>query len=871
MKNSLPMLALLAVSLFSACGNGPSKKIQECSSGESRTCECPDGSGTQACSEDGWAVCECPDPDMTNNGASNNSGTNNANNTNNGATNNGSTNNTNHGTIVDTDADDDGLDDDRDNCPDAANPEQLDLDNDGAGDVCDEDLDGDGAANDVDNCPVLRNPTQADTNGDGIGDACDGDFDGVLNEDDNCPDDPNPGQEDVDADGLGDACDLDQDGDAILDDADNCPLDPNPGQTDTNGDGQGDECDSDDDGDRLFDPGDNCPLVPNPDQADRNQNGIGDACDDPDGDGVVDADDNCPDESNPDQAVVDTDSDGLTDCEERAGGTDPAAADSDGDGLTDFEEIVRWATDPNVADTDVDGLDDGEEVALGLDPTNPSTLNDGILDGQRDFVLACRMGTSNTVTSSHTNSVGGFTVLHSPDFTDVSEITISTGTAQNQYSATLFRNTAGDVSGFVALFAPPVANAAASIRSIAGSDGRVRHFTNGNGETVVMTRSYLVTAAAAPLDAYRDTLLDKAAPWGAADVTNPPVAAGVSTTSVVGYLSFTDLGTATLVAGAVSDATVDFDAALGLMEDLTNSMSVTMTATAPTPSDGCRAWSPTAEAPALDLYWVLDQSGSMSDDNAQIQTSIGSVYNVLNAAHVDFRMGVTNMDGLSNGKLRAQTGWHTDPMTFATEITQYVVNCSGCGSTSGYEEWGIRGARAGIERARDPMTPALEQARSDAEIVTIFVTDEEAQTFQNTALTTPSGQMFIADYETFFGSESVVFAVTDSPGFSSGCTAEGEGYDRLANVTGGAAMSLCPSLTAEKLEFIAYGAVGAASRYVLPSPPISATFDVTVGGVPVQRSRVDGYEYFPEFGSIAFFGPSQPTATDPVIVRYETW
>ncbi|MBU1683110.1 S-layer homology domain-containing protein, partial [Patescibacteria group bacterium] len=58
---------------------------------------------------------------------------------------------------------------------------------------------------------------------DGVGDICD-----------NCPDDINPDQIDTDGDGLGDECD-------------NCPAVENPDQLDTDGDSEGNACDEDDD------------------------------------------------------------------------------------------------------------------------------------------------------------------------------------------------------------------------------------------------------------------------------------------------------------------------------------------------------------------------------------------------------------------------------------------------------------------------------------------------------------------------------------------------------------------------------------------------------------------------------------------------
>lgn len=93
------------------------------------------------------------------------------------------------GDPVDLDADDDGIADGDDNCPEVANPDQADRDDDSIGDACDADRDGDGVANDVDNCPDAFNADQADYDGDGIGDACDADDDndGVPDDDDAYP------------------------------------------------------------------------------------------------------------------------------------------------------------------------------------------------------------------------------------------------------------------------------------------------------------------------------------------------------------------------------------------------------------------------------------------------------------------------------------------------------------------------------------------------------------------------------------------------------------------------------------------------------------------------------------------------------------
>ena len=178
-----------------------------------------------------------------------------------------------------------------DNCPDTANAEQLDRDDDGQGDACECDKDGDGV---VDNGAAICWP-----DGPPPVDPCaDGATTGCL---DNCADGANADQADLDNDGLGDVCDCDIDGDGVKDKAtaecwpgetppdavcedreirlclDSCPRDPNAEQEDLDGDGLGNACDDDIDGDRLrnidedknvnriVDPGETDPYNPDTD------------------------------------------------------------------------------------------------------------------------------------------------------------------------------------------------------------------------------------------------------------------------------------------------------------------------------------------------------------------------------------------------------------------------------------------------------------------------------------------------------------------------------------------------------------------------------------------------------------------------------
>ena len=91
-----------------------------------------------------------------------------------------------------------------------------------------------------------------------------------------------------------------------------------------------------------------------------------------------------------DHPLPDSDGDGLTDAAEVKLGTDPTHPDTDGDGYRDgLESLYPGVLDPLVAnpgcgsliDTDQDGLLDCEEIYSGTQANNPDTNGDLIPDG----------------------------------------------------------------------------------------------------------------------------------------------------------------------------------------------------------------------------------------------------------------------------------------------------------------------------------------------------------------------------------------------------------------------------------------------------------------------------------------------------------
>lgn len=166
---------------------------------------------------------------------------------------------------------------------------------------------------------------------------------------------------------------------------------------------------------------------------------------------------------------------------------------------------------------------------------------------------------------------------------------------------------------------------------------------------------------------------------------------------------------------------------------------------------------------------------------------------------------------------------------------------------------------------RSSSAPQVARIRPDAQLITIFMSDEEDQSIQNSPLSTAAGQTLMTGFKQFFAGNTIAFSIVGNSTFAS---SNGEAYRQVALETGGGFADLLAVDISETIQDIIYAATGLASNYVLAAVPISSTLRVYKNAEWVPRSRVNGFDYFASTNSIAFFGTYRPVPADPTMGRY---
>ena len=601
----------------------------------------------------------------------------------------------------------------------------------------------------------------------------------------------------------------------------------------------------------------------------------------------------------------DCDGDGIPDAIELQTGTDPGNPDSDGDGFCDGSNSVGDCLG-GVEDRNNNGKVDENE----LDPRTEFTGGTGIPDGDNPIAAVCNADTYASVTAQDATTAGSVLALPS---------SFGKPIAQGAASAVTFSDPAAGVFGYAIAQTTSDNIGTAHLQNMAALGANNKRlniissrFTswleaemNPDARDVVGSIGSFGYGAGSDNDPTADkdpaTLRDEII----SDISGAMVSSGETSaacTSIKNY-HLTELrsdGSLITIGAVVCEENSTDDVQLFLDDLLTGTLHAPGGSATFLPGvQECDVTAATESAGVVDFLWVIDNSGSMSDEQANVAETTSLFLDRLQSSGADWRLAVTTTDAYCYGESDilyngCKVGLAADPLREAcsglrgagfidstadveTLFTQYVSENEGCiapptgiAGDVGKNVCGF-GLETGLESSvyvldqlakpadqRDAACPAGPEftLREDADLIVIFVADEEDQKMKegtssnilavDDAVRLSNNTMY-TDRLSAFG--ATAFAIVGDPGVNSGgvCTelvggeiigAEyGLGYIDASDSLGGAAGSICSSDLVPTVEAIMRQIVSAGNGYELTSsrPVVSSIKVATSSGGAIPR------------------------------------
>ncbi len=252
-----------------------------------------------------------------------------------------------------------------------------------------------------------------------------------------------------------------------------------------------------------------------------------------------------------------------------------------------------------------------------------------------------------------------------------------------------------------------------------------------------------------------------------------------------------------------------------------------------------------------DFLWVIDNSGSMDEEQQAVANAATEFADRVRNANLDFQVGVITTD---SAQVRGN-GFTSDVSQFQSDV---VAGISGSTIETGI--WFAEQSLQSIARGDsfDGSVTSFGVPRSDASLSVIILSDEPSQYTDRS-----SGIVFDDTNNLFIDRGYSVYAIVNP------ANKKESKYDNLALNTGGitgdiADLSSIPAIIQQIVD-----RVGGMTPFVLNEKPISSTIAVKIENTEISQAAVDGWQYFPNTNTIAFFGNAMPQAGDLVTVAYK--
>lgn len=273
-----------------------------------------------------------------------------------------------------------------------------------------------------------------------------------------------------------------------------------------------------------------------------------------------------------------------------------------------------------------------------------------------------------------------------------------------------------------------------------------------------------------------------------------------------------------------------------------------------------------SERPTVDILFVVDNSGSMQQEQQNLATNFGQFIQFTTSLDIDYHIGVITTDTSENGAFVAPFIANSGPATTPDPTTAFVqaVNVGTSGSAT---EKGLETAVLALSEPAISTTNAG-FLRDHALLSVIYVTDEDDHSDGDV------GDWVDRLLEVKGYDANAVLASAIAGDVPAGCSGDGGSaqagkryYDVVAGL-GGVYASICTPDWAVTMEQLGTGTFAALTRFELSRRPDTATLTVTVDGQPVPEDELNGWTFDPASNSVTFHGTSVPESGEQIEISY---
>ena len=323
-----------------------------------------------------------------------------------------------------------------------------------------------------------------------------------------------------------------------------------------------------------------------------------------------------------------------------------------------------------------------------------------------------------------------------------------------------------------------------------------------------------------------------------------------------------------------------------------------------------------AGTPVADIIWVVDESGSMSDNRQDIINNASAFFAQALKSGLNFRMGVAGMKNPNStyggpvavGRFcsvaTTSTSHDGGPDRFLTSKEQSIFKA--CVKNPPYyeggSEYGLAHTYEAVTRHLPRHPGIANKIRKDATLVIIIATDEAPQEFKS--YSTYKGKSGFLNYNEYaidqcttskmgqinnyldswvklftgkdpkWGSEGKAVVHLIAGVCKSKCGSYPPefpwGYQELVKATGGQIGDICQKNLGVTLQKMINSITGKASPAILQYVPMSASLAVAVNKTQVPRSRSAGFDYDRASNALIFHGVSLSKGKQ-VVASYRRW